>query len=159
MRDEWRASFRGAKTLFNCWMRRDGDDYYIKVRRFRSIPFLYEWRKIYGNITNHLTTFKEIQLFDVEEGRTEDVVREYPLDFDTLEKNFIDSNSNATVEIQQLTEERNYLYRLVRELQEQIKTLGSNDLLKSRFKDDYSFFTGLKPGFLHNQKKDEVKKK
>ena len=63
--------------------------------------------------------------------------------------------------IESLHAERNFLYGMVKEMESMIKTAGMHDLLKMKFKDEYSYFTSLKPGFMYNDndKKGDNKKK
>lgn len=159
VKEESRAVFIGKDTVWIGWVKEEDDTVFVRVPN-KAMPFMSKYRPILSNVKDHMSDYQEKVLISLNDGRGDEKVRVYPIDLDTFESNFVDINPRVKRSIESLHAERNFLYGMVKEMEGMLKTAGMHDLLKMKFKDEYGYFTSLKPGFMYNDndKKGDKKK-
>lgn len=165
--DEHHIVCHGLDTVFIGDILVENGDVFVKKRptgrlkRF-FMPWKKDWVLLTGNVGEKLKVYTEKKLIDMRDGRTDVMVRVYPWDIDTGKEDFTKINSSMLREYKSVIEERDYLLQLWQDIKIVLESGGLMDIMKSKFKDEYAFFTGLKPDYMmHSQqsgKKDEKKK-
>ena len=144
--DIFPAMFKGPKKIFFGWFKIEEDT--VLVRKHNKwFPFKTNFVPLISNLKKHLKQYQERFLVDLNEGTSNDVVRCYSFDIDTFEPDFADIDRHSKLLIQSLEKERDYLYYYTKELENIISLSGNKDLIKTKFKEEHTFFTSLQPQF------------
>lgn len=128
----------------------------MKIERgnvfLRAFPS-FRWSLALGNVKDLMKNYSEKTVYDLKRGKLESKkIRVYPFDLSDYSTDHATMNNDFMREMESLKAERNYLYGFVQRMQELLQSTDSLDLLKSKFKDDYQYFTGLTPQYLFNKK-------
>lgn len=159
MIEEHRAIFEGRETTFIGWFKEVNNTIFTRVPH-KWFPFIKTWRPILSNVKHYMNKgYQERKIIDLNKGRTGVRIRVYPFDLDTFTPYFPMMNDADKRLLESLTVERDFLFSIAKEMEQIIKTAGMEDKLKGKFKDDYNFFTSLKPPYVIDKHEDKKKKK
>lgn len=148
--EEHRAIFLGRNTAFIAWVKMEGQQAFFKVPN-KWFPFISTYRPVLSGVRKEMEmNYEERRLISLDEGRTDEVVRIYHFDVDTFERYYADANPAVQRLINSLTMERDILFQLMKEAEAYIKGMTSKELFMEHFKEQYDYYTNLKPGFMYN---------
>ena len=142
--EEQKGVFVGKETIMICNYRREDDNILIKKTN-RFFPLMADWRPALGNLRDHLKNYTELTLFDGNHGRTDEKVRVFFFDADTLEPFDPGLNLAAKRELKTLKAERDYLYHSLLDMQQTLKQMGLFDQVKKRAKELMDFSRNISP--------------
>lgn len=154
--DYFRGLFIGKSCVAIGSFRQDDKTLCAKTPS-KWMPFA-KHKPILSNIHKHIDNYEERILVNFAEGRTDQKIRVYPFDIDTFEPYYPMMNSELKRTVESLSAERDYLFQRLMEMEEILRVAGMDNLVKEKFKQDYDYFTQLRPGFTFN-KPDGGKKK
>jgi hypothetical protein len=158
MKEEFRAVFMGKETFKSVWMRIDNETVFVRVP-FKLFPFLSKYKPLMRNVSEKLRLYYEKKLLDNDFQRSESKVTIFPIDLDTFDEHELEVNREASRLIKDLQAKNDILSQENRDLKSLLEDNSNSDTFKRRTKDEYSFWTGLKPDFMFNQNNQKDKKK
>ena len=158
MSEEFFAIFLGNHTVTKPLKMRKEDNklYFLMPSLVRDF-----WVAIHHNtkdFEDKLKCYEERKLFSVKDGRTEQTLRIYFFDFDSLEPYFPNMNQSALRELENLRQQRDTYFSLCKEYENTLQQYAGHDLSKQKMKKEYDFYANLKPPQLYDQDKDKKEK-
>lgn len=158
MSEKFFAIFLGnytvSKPLKMC--KEDNKLYFLMPSLFRDF-----WVAIHHNtkdFEDKLKCYEERKLFSVKDGRTEQKLRIYFFDFDSLEPYFPNMNQSALRELENLRQQRDTYFSLCKEYENMLYESTGRDLRRKETKKEIDFVHGLKPPQVDQQDKDKKEK-
>lgn len=155
MSETFKAEFIGYETRISGTFKYDHLDDILYIRKGTLIP---KWIVVAVNVKEIIANFEERKLFSFFDGILENQnIRIYWFDLKNNLKPYYPKISSELVrDHNSIIQERNSLFAELQEIKQLIKTGESLDTIKLRFKNEYDFYTGLKPGYMYN--KDQASK-
>jgi hypothetical protein len=154
--EEIKAMFVGKDTCFITYIKEEDNKVWIR-KRDKDFPFRKKWVVAFHNVKEHMRLYEEQVLFDYDIGRTNEKIRVYFMDFDTLEPYYSKMNSSLINELKNLKNERNVLYQQVMQLKQLISDSNNDDKLRKKIKDIVDFANNIKPQFVPNENIEKKK--
>jgi len=145
---EFRALFVGRETVTFGWVKFGFDENGVKTVFVRKESlFKKSWIPVFHNLDGKtlLKHFEERYLLKPSRGRTNDVIRVYWFDFDSLEKFTGRLNPEELAGIEAGRVEATYHELVAGDAKEFSEVSASSDLLREKSKDDIDYVRSLFP--------------
>jgi len=146
--NEFRSIWMGRTSIAIVWMKEVNGDWHMKVNN-KYLPLLAKYRPILQNFGKKIEMFEERNRFDLNSGLTDETIRFYPFDINTLEPYYPMINVQQQRLLESLNLENSYKEDRWRDAESYVSSLGSEDAYKEKIKKEYDFFNNsLKPSFV-----------
>lgn len=145
---EFRALFIGRETVTFGWVKFGFDEQGVKTVFVRKESlFKKSWIPVFNNLQGNglLGHYEERLLLKPSKGRTNDVVRVYYFDFDTLAGYVSRLNPEELARVESSAVEATYHELVAGDAKEFSEVSGSHDLLHKKTKDDIEYVRSLFP--------------
>ena len=155
--DETKTIFLGKNSVFITYTKKEGNKFLVKKIN-KTFPFLSKWVVIFHNLKDHLDAYEQRVLFDLEGGRTKELIRIIYMDFDTLEPNCNQYNPSLLDENRSLKLQLNSNFQREVEIKELLSISNNDAKLRMKIKDIMDFNNSIKAQFTPNTNHDQKKK-